>query len=143
MEDTDLKSWLTGFLVAGVVLLAMDATWLTLTAEKLYRASIGDLMAESFRAGPAIAFYALYIAGLTILAVRPAVVARRWTSAIPLGAVVGLVAYGTYDLTNQATLKEWPLTLTLADMAWGCVLSAISAAVGAAAAIAISRRDAR
>jgi uncharacterized membrane protein len=107
-------------------MLAIDAVWLMQTSEVLYRAIMGDMLLDRFRAAPAILFYLLYATGLVFFAVRPAIVSGKWTTAMANGAIFGLVAYGTYDLTNQATLKNWSALLTVADLTWGSILSAIA-----------------
>lgn len=123
-----MKAWLTSYVSAGVVFLAVDAVWLSTMTGLLYRPMIGDLIAAKMRLAPAVAFYLIYIGGIVTFAVMPALASGRWTMALMLGAALGLVAYATYDLTNQATLKNWPLTLTLVDLAWGTTLTAISSA---------------
>jgi uncharacterized membrane protein len=127
---TNPKPYLVAYGAAAIAMLALDTIWLTLTANHLYRPLIGELMLDGFRPAPAIAFYALYLCGIVFFAVRPALAAGRWTTALAPGALFGLFAYGTYDLTNQATLKIWPTILTLADMAWGVVLTSASAIAG-------------
>ena len=127
-----------GYLAAALAMLSLDALWLSLTANSLYRPLIGDLMLDGFRPAPAIAFYLLYLCAIVIFAIRPALATRRWTTATGYG---GLFAYGTYDLTNQATLKIWPTALSLADMTWGCVLTAISATAGYLAASKLTNID--
>jgi uncharacterized membrane protein len=124
-------------------MLGLDAIWLTFTANALYRPLIGDLMLDGFRPAPAIVFYVLYIGGIVVFAVRPGLAAGRWTTALLSGALFGLFAYGTYDLTNQATLKIWSTTITLADMAWGSFLSALSGAAGYLAASRVTTRNIR
>ena len=114
-----------GFIVYGVALVAMlvpDAVWLGFAGPNLYRPALGDLLAENFAPVPAVLFYLLYVAGLVTLSRAPtlALSAAR-------GALYGLCAYGTYDLTNQATLRHWPTYLTLADLGWGTLLSAFTA----------------
>jgi len=139
MNFSALKLYLTAYVAAAVAMLGLDAIWLSLTANALYRPVLGDLMFDGFRPAPAIAFYALYICGVVIFAMRPALAARRWTAALINGALFGLFAYGTYDLTNQATLKTWSTTITLADMAWGATLTAMTASVGYTAASWIAK----
>ncbi len=123
---------LVAFFVAGVVMVTLDAVWLTMMAPA-YRRLIGDLLADGFRLAPAAAFYLLYAAGVVVFAVSPALREGGWLAAAGYGAFFGLVAYGTYDLTNQATLKTWPLELTIMDMAWGALITAVSAAAAAGA----------
>lgn len=116
--------------MAGVFL-ALDAAWLGLMAERLYRPAIGPLLAETVDLAAAAAFYALYLAGVAGLAVMPALASGRWRGAAARGALLGLVAYGTYDLTNQATLRGWPWHVTFADLAWGTLATALAAGAGA------------
>ena len=137
-----LKAYSIGYVAAALVMLGLDSIWLTLTADRLYRPLIGELMLDGFRPAPAIAFYALYLCGVVVFAVRPALATGRWTTALASGALFGLVAYGTYDLTNQATLKIWSTALTLADMAWGSILTALAAGAGYGAAARLVKRQA-
>lgn len=122
------------FATTAVVFLGIDAVWLTLTAQRLYRPLIGDMLLERFNVFPAIAFYVLYTAGIVVFAVAPALATGRASTAAWHGALLGLVAYATYDLTNQATLRNWPVTVTVADLAWGTVLTAVAATAGYLAA---------
>jgi uncharacterized membrane protein len=136
------KEYLIAYGAAAVAMLGLDSIWLTLTANTLYRPLIGDLMLDGFRPAPAVAFYALYLCGIVFFAIRPALATGRWTTALASGALFGLFAYGTYDLTNQATLKIWSTTVTLADMAWGSVLTSASAIAGYLAAWRSTRSQA-
>lgn len=122
-----MTKYLLSYGVVLVTLLAVDAVWLGLIARTFYRARIGHLMGDGFAWMPAAAFYLLFAAGIMLLAVTPASSVGR---AVSLGALLGLVAYGTYDLTNQAVLRQWPLSVTLADMAWGMFLTALASGVG-------------
>lgn len=129
-----MKSYAIAYGVSAVVFLAIDAVWLSTMASRLYRPLLGDMLAEDFNITAAAAFYLLYIFGIVFFAVRPALDGGSWGTAALAGALLGLVAYGTYDLTNHATLKGWPLAITLADLCWGTVLTAASATAGYAAA---------
>lgn len=114
----------------ALTMAAMDAVWLTVVGPKVYRPALGDLLVEGFRLGPAVAFYILYVAGIVIFAVRPALASGRWTEAVLMGALFGFFCYATYDLTNMATLKVWPMYITLMDIAWGAVLTGTAALAG-------------
>ena len=122
-----------GYGAAALAMLALDAVWLTTMAPRLYQPRIGELMAAKPSLAPAVVFYLLYIFGIMALAVLPALREGGWRRLLIHAAVFGLVAYATYDLTNQATLKTWSTTVTLADMAWGTVITTIAAAAGFAA----------
>ena len=112
-----------------VVMGALDFAWLTTAVPRLYRPLLGSLLAPQPRMAAAVLFYLLYGAGVVVLAVLPA--HGQWRAAAGYGAILGLIAYGTYDLTNQATLRDWPVTITLVDMAWGTVLTAVAATTAA------------
>ncbi len=132
------------YLATLFVFLALDAVWLGTMAPRLYQPAIGHLMAPTVDWLAAALFYPLYILGLLVFAVRPALIEGRAAPALRLGALFGLLAYATYDLTNQATLRDWPWLVTLADLAWGAFVS--GAAAGAAAWLTCrpaSRRNAR
>ncbi|WP_213957428.1 MULTISPECIES: DUF2177 family protein [unclassified Variovorax] len=134
-----LRQSVIAYFATAVVFLSLDALWLVTMADRLYRPALGDLMLQQFAIGPALAFYAIYFTGIVVFAIAPALQAGRGRLAFGLGALLGLVAYATYDLTNQATLKDWPLQVTLADLVWGTFVTAVSAT----AAFAITRRLAR
>ena len=125
-----MKTYLVAYFFTLVAFLVIDFIWLSTMASRLYRPAIGDLLADNFRLAPAIVFYLIYAAGLTFLAVRPALISGEWTAALLYGAAVGFMAYATYDLTNQATLKSWSTTLTVADLLWGTFVSAAAAVIG-------------
>jgi uncharacterized membrane protein len=126
-----------------VTFLLLDAGWLTTMGQRLYRPAIGHLMRADFAWEPALAFYLLYVLGLVVFGVmagparaRPAVAAGRC-------ALFGLIAYATYDLTNQATQRDWPWVVTLTDLAWGACASAVAGAVACRALLAWDGRRAR
>ncbi|MCC6206350.1 MAG: DUF2177 family protein [Hyphomicrobiales bacterium] len=112
------------------VLLAIDAVWLTTMASRLYRRHIGDLLADAFNSVPAVLFYMIYAVGIVVFAVVPALGSGRWLTALTNGALLGFVAYAAYDLTNHATLRGWPVVITVIDMCWGTLLTAVAAAAG-------------
>jgi len=110
------------WLVTVPVFFLIDLVWLGVIARGFYRDQIGSLMAESINWGAALLFYLLSIAGIVFFAVLPALDAGSWTKALLLGAAFGFFTYMTYDLTNLATLRGWPLTLVVVDIAWGTIL---------------------
>ncbi len=124
--------WLIAYLATGLTFGVLDALWLRWAGPNFYRPALGDMLAASFRAGPAIAFYLIYVAALVWFAVRSGV-AVGVPFGVMQGALIGLVAYATYDLTNQATMRHWSLQVTLVDIAWGMAASALASGVGALA----------
>lgn len=118
------------WVATAVVMVALDLLWLGVLARTMYQQDIGHLMAARPNLLAGVAFYVLYVTGLVVFVVAPRELDRGWGPTVALGALFGLVAYGTYDLTNLATLREWPLRLSLVDMAWGALLSAAAAAGG-------------
>lgn len=126
--------FVAAYLASGLTFAALDAVWLTLAGPRLYRPALDPVLADRFNLPAAVAFYLIYIAGVIGLAVLPA--AREGAGlarAAGYGAFLGFVAYATYDLTNQATLRVWALKVTLADIAWGTILTGCAAAAGYAA----------
>lgn len=125
-----MKFWAVGYLSTGVVMLVLDVIWLTVMGKAFYRPALGDLLLDQFRLAPAAVFYFMYVLAIVVFAISPAAATGKWTTALLYGAFLGLVCYGTYDLTNHATLKVWTTTLTVVDMAWGATLTGISATLG-------------
>ena len=113
-----------------LVFLAIDAVWLTTMSQRLYRRYLGDILAGSVNLAPAVLFYLVYIAGIIVFATTPAFSTGKWTTAAVYGALYGFFAYATYDLTNQATVRGWPTIITVADICWGSLLSAVAATLG-------------
>ena len=132
-----MKSYVTAYIATGLSFMAADAVWLSLMTTRLYRPALQGILAERVQAAPAIAFYGLYILGLVIFAVAPGLAAGRWSAAVWRGALFGLFTYMTYDLTNQATLRGWPWSVTAADIGWGMAASAWAAALGSAITLAL------
>ena len=112
------------YLIALPVFLGIDMVWLTLVAKSFYTKHIGYLMAKNPNLFAAVIFYLIFIAGLIVFVISPALEKKVWLQALLMGAFFGLVAYATYDLTNLATVKDWPLIITIVDLIWGMALSA-------------------
>jgi uncharacterized membrane protein len=129
-----MLAYLGAYLASGLAFIAADFGWLTVTGPRLYRPVLGPLLADRVNGAAAVAFYLIYLAGVQVLAVSPSLREGDLRSAALRGLVLGLVAYGTYDLTNQATLRAWATRLTVADMLWGGLLTAFAASVGFLAA---------
>lgn len=120
-----LKPYLAALLVMGL----LDALWLGWLARDFYRQAIGAQMVEQVRWAPALIFYFAFPAALVALALYPA--GQPFAMQVARAALVGLVAYGVYDLTNMATLRQWPLRLVLLDTAWGSFVSTLAGAAAA------------
>ncbi|WP_026283739.1 DUF2177 family protein [Rhizobium sp. 2MFCol3.1] len=125
-----MRRVLVAYVVTLPTFVVIDFVWLSVMASTLYRPVMGDMLVEDFRLAPAVAFYLLYVAGLTFLAIKPGLEKGSPRSAAIHGAILGFTAYATYDLTNQATLGNWSTALTLADLAWGSILSGTAALIG-------------
>jgi uncharacterized membrane protein len=115
-------NFLKMYLIAFVVFLAIDALWLGLVAPKFYKAQIGHLMAERPNFIAAGIFYLIFIVGVVYF-IKPNIEAHELGKAVLGGAIFGFMAYATYDLTNLATLKDWPIMVTIVDLIWGTFLS--------------------
>ena len=128
-----MTRYLVAYFAVAAVLVALDMLWLRGIATDWYQQGIGHLMAPRANLTAAALFYLLFPVGLMIFAVSPTLLSPWWKAA-GLGAMFGFFAYATYDLSNLATLKDWPLSLSVIDMAWGSVVSGVSAVAGRAAA---------
>lgn len=116
--------FITRFIVAGLMFALIDGIWLSFVANKFYRSQLGSLLLEKPNLPAAVLFYVVFLIGLVVFVISPAISSNDWKVALGLGALFGFVTYATYDLTNLATLKSYPITLTIVDMAWGTVLTA-------------------
>jgi uncharacterized membrane protein len=125
-----LKTWLIAYVATLVVFLAIDAVWLGVVAVSLYRDAIGHLMLDQPNFVAAGIFYAIYVVGILVFAVMPALAGGQWTDALIKGALFGFFAYLTYDMTNLATLKGWPVWIAIVDTAWGTLLTGAAATGG-------------
>jgi len=113
------------YLIALPVFFAIDMVWLGLVAKNFYKSQIGFLMKPDINWTAAIIFYLLFIVGLVLFVIMPAVEKGSWMYALLFGALFGFITYATYDLTNLATLKDWPILVTIVDLAWGATLGAL------------------
>lgn len=120
----NFKSIFISYILTTIVFLIIDLAWLGFIAKDLYRKYLGSFLAENVNWTAAIIFYLLYIIGISVFAIYPAVNKDSVFSAIVLGGLFGFFAYATYDLTNLATLKGWPITIVFIDIIWGVVLTA-------------------
>jgi uncharacterized membrane protein len=128
-----MTRYVAGYAATLIVMVALDLLWLGVVARPMYQQGIGHLMADRPNVAVAVLFYAVFALGLMIFAVTPNEAVPAWSKTLIAGALFGFFAYATYDLTNLATLKRWPVGLSLLDMAWGTLVSAVSAAAGKAA----------
>lgn len=118
-----LLKWLATYVLTSLVFFAIDMVWLGFIAKNLYRKYLFGLLADQVNWSAAIVFYLLFIVGIFIFVILPAVEKNSLFTAVWLGAFFGIITYATYDLTNLATLKNWPLTIVFIDIAWGAVLT--------------------
>jgi uncharacterized membrane protein len=123
-----MARYMSLYLACAVVFFVIDFIWLSLAGPTLYKREIGDLLLEQPNLLVAAGFYLFYVVGLVILVAAPA--NGDVVKALLMGAVLGFVAYGTYDLTNLSTMRGFTPTIAAIDMAWGTFLTAISAAAG-------------
>lgn len=122
-----MLKYVIAYLSTAALFLAVDFVWLSIMANDFYRNRIPDVIGTQANYPAAIAFYLIFVAGIVIFAVSPALENGRWTTALVYGALFGFMAYATYDLTNQATLKQWSTMVTIVDMGWGTFASALCA----------------
>lgn len=126
-----LIKYIFAYIATGISFALIDSIWLRTMYTRLYKPEIGEMMMkDGFRMGPAITFYLLYILGMMIFAVGPALAANKWQVALVQGALLGFFCYMTYDLTNHATLKIWSVKVSVLDMIWGTALTGSASLAG-------------
>ena len=118
------------YLLTTLVFFAVDMTWLGFIAKGLYKKYLGGFLSDTVNWPAAIIFYLLFIIGIFYFAILPAVEKNSLAKAIISGALFGFFTYATYDLTNLATLKDWPLPIVFIDIIWGAVLTGIVSTAG-------------
>jgi uncharacterized membrane protein len=121
---------LLSYLLTTVVFFAIDLVWLGLIANNIYKKYLGSLMSETVNWGAAMVFYLLFMAGIFIFVINPSIEKQSALRALLLGAFFGLITYATYDLTNYATLKGFPLNVVIIDLAWGTFVTATVSVAG-------------
>jgi uncharacterized membrane protein len=135
-----MTAYLLIYITVAIAFVALDGAWLTIMGPVLYKPALGDMLADKVRLAPAIVFYLLYPIGIAIFAAIPALRNNSVSHAAVYGALFGLFAYATYDLTNAATLRQWTTQITIADIAWGAIATGLAATIAAIACRALMSR---
>ena len=117
-----ISKFILAYLLTSLVFFAIDMVWLGLLAKGLYQRMLGPLLAEQVNWAAALVFYFLFIGGIFIFAILPALEKESWRYALLYGCLFGFFTYATYDLTNLATLRDWPVKVVVVDVAWGTLL---------------------
>lgn len=121
---------ITCYVATALVFFALDYLWLGIIARKFYSQALGSLMLDQIKIGFAAGFYAIYVIGIVIFAVSPALQSGNALDALMWGALFGFFAYATYDMTNLATLRNWPIVMSIVDIIWGTFLTGVAAFAG-------------
>lgn len=116
-------NYLREFGITFAIFFVIDMLWIGIVAKDLYKKHLGYLLSQTPNWLAAIAFYLLFIVGIIFFVINPAIEKRSWQYALFVGIFFGFITYATYDLTNLATIKDWPLTITVIDLIWGSILS--------------------
>ena len=117
------------YFITLAVFFVIDLTWLGLIAKNLYSQQLGFIMKENVNWIAAISFYLIFIIGIVYFVVNPAIINDNWKYALFAGMLFGFISYATYDLTNLATLKDWPLKITIIDLIWGTSLGGLTSII--------------
>jgi len=125
-----MPNFFVAYIATAAVFIAADFLWLSYASSAFYRPKLGELLSNNPNLTIAAVFYLVYAIGIVVFAVLPATAARSASMAIGLGALLGLVAYGTYDITNLATIRGWPASVSVVDLAWGVFVTSLAAASG-------------
>ena len=125
-----IKCFIVAALIASLIFLVIDVIWLSLATKSFYGPRIGHLFADKPVLWAAGLFYILYMVGMALIVIQPCIEPNSITKSIYIGFIFGLVAYGTYNLTNMAVLKDWSVTVAFVDMFWGGFLTATSSTLG-------------
>ena len=125
-----IKLLIISFIFVSSIFLIIDVVWLSITVKSLYRPALGDLLKDTPVMWAAVLFYIIYMIGVALIILKPALANDSILQALWTGVVFGVVAYGTYNLTNMATVKNWSASIVWIDMLWGGFLTGFSSAVG-------------
>ena len=125
----DFTQILKAYVILLVILFVFDAIWLTITNKSFYQKELGSLFAKKMKILPAALFYLIYPLGISIFVISPNLISDNLLQTGLLGALFGFVAYGTYDFTNLATIKDWPIKVTIVDLIWGSLLTATASII--------------
>jgi len=126
--------YLVAYAAGAIVFFGLDLLWLGVIARNFYRDRLGHLVRDQPDLAVSGVFYVVYVGGIVLFAISPALQSQSWATALVLGILLGVIAYGTYDMTNLATLRGWPVALSAVDLIWGSTLTGLSATVGYLAA---------
>ena len=118
-------SFVKTYFVALIIFFVIDIIWLVVVARKLYQQKLGFIMSDSPNWIAAAIFYLIFIVGVVFFVINPALEKESWKYALFVGMLFGFITYSTYDLTNLATLKDWPLQITIIDLIWGTSLGGL------------------
>lgn len=122
--------FIVAYLITAVVFLVIDYIWLGIVMKDYFNTQLSHLMADEVNLMIATVFYLFFAAGIVLFCIAPAFEAQSWVKAAVLGGILGFLAYGTYDVTNMATLKDWPVMMSVIDVTWGTAITAVSATAG-------------
>lgn len=125
-----MPTLLIAYIATAAVFLVLDIIWLGIIARGFYAQQLAGIVVVEVKTAWALAFYLAYVAGIVIFAVRPALTSEDWRTALLFGALFGFFCYATYDFTNMATIKGWPMKMVLIDVVWGTILTGLSAGAG-------------
>jgi uncharacterized membrane protein len=125
-----MRTPIVAYFSSLIVMMVLDGTWFSFSLSRVYKPGIGYLLADKPNLPAALIFYLMYAAGVVYLVTLPALAAGQLSQAATRGAILGLIAYGTYDLTSMAVVRGWPLNVTVIDMVWGMIITGIVATVG-------------
>jgi uncharacterized membrane protein len=121
--------YLLAYVATAIVFFGLDLLWLGMIAKSFYREQLGDLLSDRPDLAVSGLFYVVYVGGIVLFVIQPALQSQSWATALILGILLGMMAYGTYDMTNLATLRGWPVAMSVVDLAWGSMLTGLSATV--------------